>query len=198
MNKVEALEQINEIWNNDSIELYEKIENISNCFYSTGLDLVSTASYIKATPSELEALLELGGLDEEIVKKISDIDPPKTTWIMLANASDDKKQINSELVYQSMLEIAGPTVEQKLNNLNATDIKNIRIKGEQYQKLNQREVKFLKSLAPRKVKGVDLSEKQLNWLKSIVQRLIEENVISKNSMDDDQEFCDKILDCFGE
>ena len=150
--------------------------------------------------------------DEEIVKKISDIDPPKTTWTMLANASDeeieealkvlensdDKKQINSELVYQSMLEIAGPTVEQKLNNLNATDIKNIRIKGEQYQKLNPREVKFLKSLAPRKVKGVDLSEKQLNWLKSIVQHLIEENVISKNSMDDDQEFCDKILDCFGE
>ena len=212
MDKVEALEQINDIWNDDSIELYEKIENISNCFYSTGLDLVSTASYIKATPSELEALLELGGLDEEIVKKISDIDPPKTTWTMLANASDeeieealkvlensdDKKQINSELVYQSMLEIAGPTVEQKLNNLNATDIKNIRIKGEQYQKLNPREVKFLKSLAPRKVKGVDLSEKQLNWLKSIVQHLIEENVISKNSMDDDQEFCDKLLDCFGE
>lgn len=217
MNKIEALEYIKKIWNEKNIKLKDKIEKISNVFYSIGLDLASTAAFIKATPSEFNALLSLSELDEEIITRISDINPPKTTWMMLADASEDeiqeaikvlekenKNKANqnshftfSELVYKSMLEIAGPTISQKMNFLTASEIKYVREKGEQYDKLTSKEIGFLKSLALRKGKGSSFTDKQINWLISILDKLINANVISRYSMDDDQELCDKILDYLG-
>lgn len=211
MDKVEALENIKNIWHDKSIMLSEKIEKISSYFYSTGLDLMSTASFIKATPSELDALLSLSELDEELIAKISLINPPKTTWTMLANASHEEieealramesklhaKILYSELVYKSMVDVARPSPEQKVNMLTATDIKHIREKAEQYKILSVKEINFLKSLASRKGKGSSLTTNQIPWFISILTRLVDANVISKNSIDDDQELCDIVLECLG-
>lgn len=90
MNKVEALDQIKTNWEDKDIKLGDKISSISDLFYSEGLDLSGTAAFIKATPSELEALLSLGALNSEILDMISDVNPPKTTWTMLGNASDEE------------------------------------------------------------------------------------------------------------
>ena len=90
MNKVEALEEIKRIWSDSNILLGDKINDISSLFYSEGLDLAGTAAFIKATPSELDALLSLGDLDEGILNLISKVNPPKTTWTMLGNASDEE------------------------------------------------------------------------------------------------------------
>lgn len=211
MDKIMALENIKSIWNDKSVDLGYKIENISNNFYSCGLDLVSTATYIKSTPSELDALLSMSGLEEDLIERISKVNPPKTTWTMLANANYEEidealkameatvnKSISfSELVYKSIIDISGPSPKQKINLLSASEIKYIRVKGEQYSKLTNKEVNFLKSLASRKGKGLALTVNQIAWFISILNNLVDADVISKNSRDDDQEICDKILDCLG-
>ena len=79
MDKVEALENIKMIWNDENSELGYKMEKISSYFYSNGLDLISTAAFIKCTPSELDALLSMAGLEDELITRISKINPPKTT-----------------------------------------------------------------------------------------------------------------------
>jgi len=73
MDRIEALDHINSIWHDADIPLGEKILTISNDFYAVGLELSTAAAYIKATPAELDALLSLGGLDEDIIALISEI-----------------------------------------------------------------------------------------------------------------------------
>lgn len=211
MDKIEALENINMVWHDADISLKQKVEQISNYYYSSGLELNSTASFIKATPSELEALLSLSELEEDVLEKISEVDPPKTTWTFFANGNQeeveealkkmgtasDKKVLLSEVVYKSMLDISGPPSEQKINMLTASEIKYIREKAEQYKKLTDKEVKFLKSLAARKGKGQSLTEKQIQWFLSILNDLADASVISRDSKDDDQELCNKVLDYIG-
>lgn len=70
MNKAEALVRIKQVWNDRSVLLGNKIDEISSLFYSEGLDLSSTAAYIKATPSELDALLSLSELNQDILDLI--------------------------------------------------------------------------------------------------------------------------------
>ncbi len=208
MINVEALENIKNTWENNAISLADKIDTISSDFYSSGLDLLSTASFIKATPSELQALLSLGELDDETVARISWVNPPKTTWIMLANANHEEideairimekekhlKPLFSDVVYNSMIDVSGPTQEQKVNLLSAKEIKKIREKGETYKAFYDKEIKFLKSIAGQKGKGKELTRKQIHWFISILEKLVDANAISKNSLDDDQELCNKVLD----
>lgn len=216
MDKVDALEKIKELWDDSDISLGEKIIEISNAFYTVGLDLPTTAAYIKATPVELDSLLALGGLDDEMIKLISKVDPPRTTWQLLANASDDeiiqslnaldenKKDIGtnegsptvSEFVYQKMREAAGPTPEQLLAKLTSSEIARIRKKGEAFNALSEWDVKFLKSVAVQASKR-ELSEKQLTTVRRIMTSLADKGAIVRNSIDGDQALCDKILDALG-
>lgn len=213
MDKIEALENIKSKWNDTEISLKDKIISISTAYYSAGLDLMHTSSYIKATPSELESLLALSGLEDEFINQISVVNPPKTTWAFFANGSaeeienaiknfanrDDKPDLYSEFVYKSMTDVSGPSVENKVDLFTATEIKNIRIKGENYQKLTDKESKFLKSIASTKAKpnSKGLSSKQLSWLISILNSLVDNNVFTRNSIDDDQDLCDKVLNALG-
>lgn len=213
MNKVEALDNIKQKWNDNSISLKEKILSISTDYYSSGLDLLHTASYIKATPSELESLLSLSELDDNLIDLISEINPPKTTWTLFANANSDEienavnsisnnkviPELYSEFVYKSMREVSGPSIESKIEKLTASDIKNIRIKGENYQKLTNGESSLLKTVARMKAMpdSKSLSQKQMDWLVSILIKLVDNNVFTKNSIDNDQELCDKVLNTIG-
>ena len=214
MNKVEALEKIKAIWGDSEYKLDEKIILISDCFYGLGLDVATTAAYIKATPVELDSFLALGGLDEDIITLIAEVNPPKTTWTMLANASDDEirqalkalkeknnsKNLNqnhynySEFVYKKMIEIAGPTMEQKVGNIAGDDLKHVLKKGEDFGALNDWEHKFLKSIVAQKKRGKVLTDKQITNLIKILDALIEKKAISKESIDGDQEICDRILE----
>lgn len=213
MNKVEALEEIKRIWNDNSILLGNKISDISSLFYSEGLDLAGTAAFIKATPSELDALLLLGYLDEEILDLISKVNPPKTTWTMLGNASDeevvealnalDKDKGNnkdnihftfSEFVYQKMIGISGPTMEQKILSITGDELKHLLKKGTDFGKLNEWQTKFLKSVAAQKKRGRTFSDKQIASIINILYQMVDNGIIVRDSVDGDQELCDKILD----
>lgn len=214
MNKFEALETINKIWNSRELSLEERILRISTAYHSSGLDLATTAAYIKATPAELEMLLELGELDDEIISLISEVNPPITTWTMLAEASDteikealrsfeDNRETRndsmsnytvSEYIYNKMMEVSGPTIEQKVNDLTGDDIKHVIKKGEDFDILNKWQDKFLKDIARQKKIGKTLTDKQLMKLVETLGVLIEKGAITRNSIDGDQEICDRILD----
>ncbi len=217
MNKLEALENIKRTWEDNELKLGDKITRISENYYSVGLDLSGTATYIKATPTEFDSLLALSGLDEEIIDKISEIDPPKTTWMMLANASDeeidealkalkdgkdtkskeDKHFTISEYIYQKMLKVNGPTLEQRVSTLSGDDIKHASKKGEDYNVLNDWSIKFLKSLSAQKKRGKVFTDKQIKQLIKALDGLSESGAIKRNSIDGDQEICDRILDALG-
>lgn len=217
MNKVEALDQIKTNWEDKDIKLGDKISSISDLFYSEGLDLSGTAAFIKATPSELEALLSLGALNSEILDMISDVNPPKTTWTMLGNASDeeiiealqglkndkDKFKMDdthitySEYVYNKMIEISGLPVEERVLEIEPDELKHFLKKDEDFKVLNDWSVRFLKSIIANERKGKVLSVKQKKKLVETLVQLADNNVITRRSVDRDGELCNKVLDILG-
>ena len=217
MDKIEALERIASAWTSDTLSLGEKITNISSDFYAVGLDLATTAAFIKATPAELDALLSLSALDDDIIAMISEVTPPKTTWTLLASASDEEirqalkalmhakgahedKQGSasiSEFVYQQMLDVAGPTPEQLVGMLTGNELGHALKKGQDFNVLSDWDNKFFKSVVVQKKRGKALSAKQLAIIIRILTDLADRGVIKRNSIDGDEEICDKILDAIG-
>ena len=207
MNKIEALESIKEVWNTEGVSLEYKIIKISDAFYSVGLDIPTCANFIKATPAEFDTFLSLSNLDDNIIKMISDTNPPKTTWALLASGNDEeikkalsalsassslKNESVSEFIFQQMIEIAGETTEQKLSQLTGGELFYLANKAKNFS-MPDKEIKFLNSFAGQKKRGKVLSEKQISVLIDILNKLADNNVIQRNSIDGDQELCDKIL-----
>lgn len=208
MEKLEALEIIKEAWKNDDLSLEEKIKEISESFYSVGLDIATTATFIKATPAEFDAFLSLSDLDDDMIGEISKVNPPKTTWPLLASGNDDeiKKALSalsaqsrsdnesiSEFIYQQMIEVAGDTPEKRISQLTGDDLFNLAKKAKHFS-MDEKDIKFLNSVAGQKKRGKVLSEKQIDVVMGILNNLVDNKVIQRNSIDGDQELCDKILD----
>ena len=209
MNKFEALELIKEAWENENLSLERKINMISESFYSVGLDLASTANYIKVTPAELDVFLSLSNLDEEIIHEISKANPPKSTWLLLASGNDEeiKKALDAlssasknssesvcEFLYQQMIEVAGKTQEQLIAELTVNDLFDLAKKAKNFNSVSQSAIKYLNSFAAQKKHGRVLSEKQIETLKNILNDLADNKVVQRNSIDGDCELCDRVLD----
>ena len=209
MDKIEALELIKETWDNNSLSLGDKISTISNAFYTVGLDMATTAAYIKATPAEFYAFLSLSELDEDIINLISKVNPPKTTWLLLASGNDDeirkaltalstpsrtKTETISEFIYQQMIEVSGPTTEQLVSQLSGDDLFYLAKKAKDFSSVDVNFVKFLNSVAGQKKKVRVMTEKQINYLIVILNNLADNNVIKRDSIDGDIELCKKVLD----
>lgn len=208
MDKIDALELIKKTWDEDGLSLEEKIITISDAFYSVGLDIATTANFIKATPAEFDAFLSLSNLDDDMIRIISKANPPKTTWPLLASGNDDeikkaldalsaptrsKNESVSEFVYQQMIEVAGGTSEQLISQLTGDELFYLANKAKNFS-MPEKEVKFLNSVAGQKKRGKVLSEKQIIVVKSILNSLADNKVIQRDSIDGDQELCDKVLD----
>ena len=212
MNKIEALESIERAWNSSSLTLGEKILSISNDFYAVGLDLATTAAFIKATPAELDALMALSFFDEDIISMISEVNPPKTTWALIANGSDEEvkkalsalaeskdsdarnKETFSEFVYQQMIEVAGPTPIQLISMLTSDELAHVLKKGQDFNALNDWSNKFLKNIVGQKKRGKTLSDKQVGIIIRILGELADAGAIKRDSIDGDIALCTKILD----
>lgn len=217
MNRFEALERIKATWDDVGLSLGEKIDIISTAYYSVGLDIATTAAFIKATPTEIGALLSLSTLDDDIIKMISEVDPPKTTWALLANASDNEIRqalsalVNakkshkenqspisiSKFVYQQMLDVAGPTPEQLVGMLSGNELGHALKKGQDFNALSPWDTNFFKGIVAQKKRGKALSQKQLTVIIRILTELSDRGVIKRNSIDGDEIICDKILDAIG-
>ena len=212
MEKIDALELIKEAWNSEKLSLEEKIIKISDAFYSVGLDIATTANYIKTTPAEFDAFLSLSNLDDELIRMISEANPPKTTWPLLACGSDVeikkalmalsastslKNESVSEFIYQQMIEVAGETPEQLVSQFTGGELYYLANKAKNFNSVNQKKLDFINSLAGQKKRGKVLSEKQLAALIDLLSYLADNNVIQRDSIDGDKELCNKVLDAIG-
>ena len=212
MEKIDALELIKEAWDSAKLSLEEKIIKISDAFYSVGLDIATTANYIKTTPAEFDAFLSLSNLDDDLIRMISEANPPKTTWSLLACGSDEeikkalmalsassslKNESVSEFIYQQMIEVAGETPEQLVSQLTGGELFFLANKAKNFNSVNQKLLKYLNSFAAQKKRGKVLSEKQIAILMDTLNDLADNNVIQRNSIDGDQELCNIVLDAIG-
>ena len=208
MDKIDALELIKQIWETENLSLEDKIIKISDAFYSVGLDIATTANFIKVTPAEFDAFISLSDLDDDLIRMISVVNPPKTTWALLASGNDEeiKKALTalssskatnesvSEFIFQQMIEVAGETPEQRVLQLTGGELFDLAKKAKSFSSVSQRAIDFLNSLAGWKKRGKPLSDKQLAALIDILNNLADNNVIQRNSIDGDKELCDKVLD----
>lgn len=209
MEKFDALELIKETWISESLSLEEKIIKISDAFYSVGLDIATTANYIKTTPAEFYAFLSLSNLDEDMIKMISEVNPPKTTWPLLSSGNDDeirkaltalsdstrsKNESVSEFIYQQMIEVAGATSEQCLSQITGGELFTLAKKAKNFSSVTSNTLKILNNLAGQKKRGKVLNDKQIALLKDLLNILADNRVIQRDSIDGDQELCDKVLD----
>lgn len=208
MEKLEALEIIKEAWESDVLSLEDKIIKISDSFYSVGLDIATTANFIKATPAEFDAFLSLSYLDSEMIGEISKVNPPKTTWSLLASGNDDEirkalsalsghSRLNtesiSEFIYQQMIEVAGDTPEKSISKLSGDELFYLAKKGKSFS-VDEKNIKFLNSVAGQKKRGKALSDKQIAVVIDILNSFADSKVIQRDSIDGDEELCDKVLD----
>ena len=212
MEKIDALELIKEAWDSEKLSLEEKIIKVSDAFYSVGLDIATTANYIKTTPAEFDAFLSLSNLNDELIRMISEANPPKTTWPLLACGSDEeikkalmalsassslKNESVSEFIYQQMIEVAGETPEKLISQLTGGELFFLANKAKNFNSINQKLLKYLNSFAAQKKRGKVLSEKQIEILMDTLNDLADNNVIQRNSIDGDKELCNKVLDAIG-
>ena len=142
---------------------------------------------------------------------ISEANPPKTTWPLLACGSDEeikkalmalsassslKNESVSEFIYHQMIEAAGETPEQLVSQLTGGELFYLANKAKNFS-VNEKLLKFLNSLAGQKKRGKVLSEKQLSALMDILKELADNSVIQRDSIDGDKELCNKVLDAIG-
>ena len=209
MDKIDALELIKKTWDSESLSLEDKIITISDAFYAVGLDIATTANFIKTTPAEFYAFLSLSNLDEDMIRMISDANPPKTTWPLLSSGNDEeiKKALTalsatsrsqnesiSEFIYQQMIEVAGSTPEQLISELTGGELFTLAKKAKSFTSVTPNTLKILNNLAGQKKRGKVLNENQLALLKNLLNNLADNKVIQRNSIDGDEELCDKVLD----
>ena len=209
MGKIESLDEIKRIW--DSHKSFEDtVLGISEIYYSNGLNLESVAAYIRATPAELDAALKLSELDEELIKKISVSNPPKTAWTILASASEDeikrmyeedeKPDYDDTIKFcRKLIGTATPTAADKVGALSSIVIDAMRKKGLAYSAItpNSFPDKFLRSISRTRKFGKLLTDKQIKKLIEILTSLVNSNVITRDCIDDDAEYCNIVLDALG-
>lgn len=209
MEKLEALELINEKWHNSTLSLEGKLIGISDAFYAVGLDIPTTATYIKATPAEFHAFLSLSYLDDEMIKLISKVNPPKTTWLFLASGNEEeirkaltalsstsrsKGETLSEFIYQQMIDAAGPTIEQRVSQLTGDELFTLAKKAKAFNTIDEKIIKYINSFAGQKKRGKVLSDRQLEILIDFLNQLVDNKIVQRSSIDGDIELCNKVLD----
>lgn len=210
MGKLESLEEIKKIWDsNDSLK--NTVLGISQIYYAEGMDLATVAAFTNATPSELDAAIKLSSLDEDLLEKISNSNPPKTAWTILASASEEEikrmleesdelkwdEDNNSFMLRDRLIRAAEPTTQDKVASLPSTVIEAMYKKGIAYNSLNTWQQTFLKSISRQRKIGKQLSDAQIDKLVETLTNLVNENVITRDCIDDDAEYCNIVLDALG-
>ena len=213
MEQNRALAKIKETWGKSELSLDEKINTISVLFDKAGLDITTTAIFIEVTPAEFDAFLSLSKLDKNIIKEISNVNPPKTTWPLLASGNDveikkalaalsdstkpkKNNETSSEIAVRNMRDGSGDTSEELLSKLTVNDLYYLAKKAKHFF-IEDWDINFLVSIAKQKTRGKVLSIPQIEILIKILNNLVDNNVVKRNSIDGDKELCYKVLDAIG-
>ena len=211
MGKLESLDRIKGIWDSNA-SLEDIVLGISEIYYANGLDLSAVATYIKATPAELDAIIKLSALDDELIKRISDSNPPKTAWTLFANASEDEIKCilddpdglnwgegnNTIMLSDRLVRAAEPTAHDKVGLLPGVVLEAMCKKGVAYNALDKWPRDFLRDIANKRKIGKILSDRQIEKTTEILRGLVNDNVITRDCIDSDAEYCNIVLDALEE
>jgi hypothetical protein len=192
------------------IAVWGAVMEISKAYTNSQLQFDAAVRILACSAAELQATLYLAGLDEDALSDLSRLEPSITTWYLFASADENafkagidaiKKRKPGEssfmAVFEAMRAASGPTILGRLGALPGKVIWHMAHKAKQYDVLSKGARKFLGDIAKLREKNGRLTPKQLEYLKGVAEELVNKNVISPNSKDNDQDICDEILKSLG-
>jgi hypothetical protein len=198
-------------WNNfDSKPFNEWIIDVSDNYFLSGLTLKMAASFLDTQPAELQAVINLAGLEEENLALLAQLKPPNTTWFSLASASTEglkaairvlaeAREVHSPflLVDGAIRSVEGPNIYERIASLRSEVFGHAAKKAQAYSLLNEKGIKALKGWQTRIRSGKTLTPAQMAYADGLLRELVDSGAIARNSKDKDQEICDEILDALG-
>ena len=207
----EPLEALSAAWIDPDLSLGQRARAVSRYYTESHLTLEGAARVLEASPALLEALLGLATLDDDDLVLLSDANPPKTTWLLFANAdsggiraglrslelSGSDEESAAARVYDAIREVAAPSIEDRIAGISSKTLGHLSHKAKEYAVLSPKARMFLVDIAKKKTLGTVLTEKQLAWLTSILSELVERDVVCRDSPDNDQAECDEVLAALG-
>lgn len=201
-------ESLRSVWRADDLGFGTWVRQVANRYAVCGLNLEAAASLVGATPAELEAVLQLALLDDDELDVFHSV-PPKTTWFQFAGASPAGIRAGLEalenrgdasafdVVETAIHQAQGPTEQERVAALSWQVFAHAAKKADQYNQLNDKHRKALKGFGSRKKGGRPLTGAQAAYATGLLTQLADAGVISRNSMDGDQELCDQTLEALG-
>lgn len=206
----DPIQRLISAWGAEGLSLKDRVIAISKAYFDSGLQFDAAVRILACSAAELQATLYLAGLDEDALTELSHLEPSITTWYLFASADEKgfkagidaiRKRKPGEssfmTVFEAMRRASGPSVYERLGALSSAVIWHMAKKAKQYDALSDKKKKFLGDIARLRNRDAILSPKQLEYLKGVAEELVEKNVISSSSRDNDQEICNEVLKALG-
>ena len=218
MTRIDPISELAGIWPYDGTTRFSDwVMRVAGNSYSSSLPLEAVARIMGCTIAELQGLLRLSFLEPERLERLDEVTSKATTWFLFADVQSDEEfhagldalkhlkdgESAFSAVLAAMNELAAPNVFERIRSLSSGCFWHLAHKAKEYDVLSKKgraflaQVAKLKTLADRNRKELALSEKQLDWLLALLWELVQKGVVSRNSVDSDQEYCDAVLEALG-
>lgn len=196
-----------DVWDSSREPFDEWVKDVSRAFYDSKFGIEAAAKLLDTSAGELAAVLSLATIDDEGLEMLAKDVPPKTTWFTLADASPEEMEAGLEAlnsrsdndsphaaVKHAIREIRGPKPDEKVAELPGDVFFHMASKAKQYDILSGRARGFLFEMGKVRSGDYDMSPKQAAWACDLFEEMADKGAITRDSPDDDQEKCDKVLD----
>ncbi len=197
-------------WRTDRDPFDQWVRHVSRSFFASRLRLEAAARWLRTTPAELAAVLQLATMDDAALALLDPEIPPKTTWFAFADADVRGVRAGLEalrasssatslyrLVDEAVRATSGPRAADRVAKLSGNIIFHMGKKAEQYRALRDKDWKALKSMGMQKKNGRPLTPLQVAYAHSLLEQLAAATVVRRESPDGDQAACDAVLDALG-
>jgi hypothetical protein len=199
------------IWKqSDSMPFNEWVDAVSTEVMQSGLGVLRSARLIDVQPAEVLAVLKLASLEPEVLSEFSNRVPPRTTWLALADATQDeiiecldalkkrpKGLFPSKVLGEHIVTNSDSETWERVLEIPASTLQHMYDKSVQYGCLDVKPSGALKNFARRKKNGQAFSLPQAQYLKDILNKMVDAGAISRATHDDDQILCNQVLNALG-
>lgn len=203
-----------EAWSErNNLSMADWVKRVSDVFANSQSSVITTARVLKIHPAELFAVLNLATLEEQLLDKISECNPPITTWLSLSKADaigieaalealeaarkEKSRTSPCQLVDDAIERVGGGGPTSRVAKLDSKAILHAAKKAEDYGALTPKSRSALKKFGSMRKTGKLLTPKQIGYMQGMLEDLVKRGVIKRNSSDGDQEVCNQILEALG-
>jgi len=203
-----------EAWSErNNLTIADWVKKVSDIFANSQSSVIATARVLKIHPAKLFAVLNLATLEEQLLDKISECNPPITTWLSLSKADaigieaalealeaarkEKSRTSPCQLVDDAIERVGGGGPTSRVAKLDSKAILHAAKKAEDYGALTPKSRAALKKFGSMRKTGKLLTPKQIGYMQGMLEDLVKRGVIKRNSSDGDQELCNQILDALG-